>query len=240
MRYCSAGGFFLFLRISFFVVDSRTFIEMNQIIGVSFHFSRWRLCLLARIFYICRVLLFFNLNTMPRNYDRLIRYYDSWFGDLLDPDKGFTPEECWSVIVAIRECQREITLEPLKNLPINIRRGLQMRTLETQILKILEHTGRMAARGSAGGNAAQKAAQERAKISAEMRERENEEREKKYQEASKNSISREQYLLWVEKGVLTQMGQPGPNWADRVKYALPETLERWKQWNEQQKKKSNE
>ena len=177
---------------------------------------------------------------MPRNYDRLIRYYDSWFGDLLDPDKGFTPEECWSVIVAIRECQREITLEPLKNLPINIRRGLQMRTLETQILKILEHTGRMAARGSAGGNAAQKAAQERAKISAEIRERENEEREKKYQEASKNSISREQYLLWVEKGVLTQMGQPGPNWADRVKYALPETLERWKQWNEQQKKKSNE
>ena len=177
---------------------------------------------------------------MPRNYDRLIRFYDSWFGDLLDQDKGFTPEECWSVIVAIRECQREITLEPLKNLPINIRRGLQMRTLETQILKILEHTGRMAARGAAGGNAAQKAAQERAKISAEIRERENEEREKKYQEASKNSISREQYLLWVEKGVITQMGQPGPNWADRVKYALPETLERWKQWNEQQKKKSNE
>ena len=98
----------------------------------------------------------------------------------------------------------------------------------------------MAARGSAGGNAAQKAAQERAKIAAEVREHENEEREKKYQEASKNSISREQYLLWVEKGVLTQMGQPGPNWADRVKYALPETLERWKKWSEQQKEKSNE
>lgn len=57
-RYCSAGGFFIFLRIASFVVDSRTFIEMNQIIGVSFHFSRWRLCPLARIFYICRVLLF--------------------------------------------------------------------------------------------------------------------------------------------------------------------------------------
>lgn len=177
---------------------------------------------------------------MPRTYDRLIRFYDSWFGDLLDPDKGFTPEECWSVIVAIRECQREITLEPLKNLPINIRRGLQMRTLETQIVKILEHTGRMAARGSAGGNAAQKAAQERAKISAEMREQEREDREKRYQEETRKSISREQYLLWKEKGVITEMGQPGPNWNDREKYALPETLKRWEQWKQEQQKKSNQ
>ena len=191
---------------------------MNQIIGVSFHFSRWRLCLLARIFYICPVLLFFNLNTMPRNYDRLIRYYDSWFGDLLDPDKGFTPEECWSVIVAIRECQREITLEPLKNLPINIRRGLQMRTLETQIVKILEHTGRMAARGSAGGNAAQKAAQERDKLAAEERERAREERERQHDEHAKRSISREQYLLWRQHDVLDEMGKPGPRWEEREKF----------------------
>lgn len=176
---------------------------------------------------------------MPRTYDRLIRFYDSWFGDLMDPDKGFTPEECWSVIVAIRECQREITLEPLKNLPINIRRGLQMRTLETQIVKILEHTGRMAARGSAGGNAAQKAAQERAKIAAEERERQREEQNQRYDNMKKNAVSREQYMLWKEKGVIDEMGQPGPNWADRGKFALPETLQRWKQWNEQQKQTSN-
>lgn len=191
---------------------------MNQIIGVSFHFSRWRLCSLARIFYICPVLLFLNFHTMPRTYDRLIRFYDSWFGDLLDPDKGFTPEECWSVIVAIRECQREITLEPLKNLPINIRRGLQMRTLETQIVKILEHTGRMAARGAAGGNAAQKAAQEKAKLAAEERERAREERERQYDEQAKRSISREQYLLWRQHGVLDEMGKPGPRWAERDKF----------------------
>lgn len=177
---------------------------------------------------------------MPRTYDRLIRLYDSWFGDLLDPDKGFTPEECWNVILAIRECQREITLEPLKSLPINIRRGLQMRTLETQILKILEHTGRMAARGAAGGNAAQKAAHEKAKIAEEERERQREEQNKKHEEMTKNSISREQYILWKEKGVINEMGQPGPNWADRGKYALPETLERWKQYNEQQSKTSKE
>ena len=177
---------------------------------------------------------------MPRTYDRLIRFYDSWFGDLLDPDKGFTPEECWSVIIAIRECQREITLEPLKSLPINIRRGLQMRTMETQIIKILEHTGRMAARGAAGGNAAQKAAQEKAKIAAEERERQREEQNKKHEEMTKNSISREQYLLWKENGVINEMGKPGPNWADRAKYALPETLERWKQYNEQKSKTSKE
>ena len=173
---------------------------------------------------------------MPRTYDRLIRLYDSWFGDLLDPDKGFTPEECWSVILAIRECQREVTLEPIKNLPLNIRRGLQMRTLETQIIKILEHTGRMAARGAAGGNAAQKAAQEKAKLAAEERERAREEQNKQYEERNKSAISREQYLLWKEKNVINEMGQPGPNWADRGKYALPETLERWKQYNEQQSK----
>lgn len=176
---------------------------------------------------------------MPRTYDRLIRLYDSWFGDLLDPDKGFTPEECWNVILAIRECQREVTLEPIKNLPLNIRRGLQMRTLETQIVKILEHTGRMAARGAAGGNAAQKAAQEKAKLAAEERERAREEQNKQYEERNKSAISREQYLLWKEKNVINEMGQPGPNWADRAKYALPETLERWKQWNEQQSKTSD-
>lgn len=155
---------------------------------------------------------------MPRTYDRLIRLYDSWFGDLLDPDKGFTPEECWNVILAIRECQREVTLEPLKTLPLNIRRGLQMRTLETQIVKILEHTGRMAARGAAGGNAAQKAAQEKAKLAAEERERAREERERQQDEHAKRSISREQYLLWRQHGVLDEMGKPGPRWEERKKY----------------------
>ena len=182
---------------------------------------------------------FIIFSIMPRTYDRIIRLYDSWFGDLLDPDKGFTPEECWNVILAIRECQREITLEPLKNLPLNIRRGLQMRTLETQIVKILEHTGRMAARGAAGGNAAQKAAQEKAKLAAEERERAREELNKKCEERNKSAVSREQYLLWREKGVLNEMGQPGPNWAERGKYALPDTLERWKQWTEEDKKKYN-
>lgn len=209
--------------------------------GFLFNFSGRSLALRPEIFIFAESYFFFyKFSIMPRTYDRLIRLYDSWFGDLLDPDKGFTPEECWSVILAIRECQREVTLEPIKNLPLNIRRGLQMRTLETQIIKILEHTGRMAARGAAGGNAAQKAAQEKAKLAAEERERAREEQNKKYEERSRSAISREQYLLWKEKNVINEMGQPGPNWADRAKYALPETLERWKQWNEQQSKTSKE
>lgn len=183
---------------------------------------------------------FIYYSIMPRTYDRLIRLYDSWFGDLLDPDKGFTPEECWNVILAIRECQREITLEPLKNLPLNIRRGLQMRTLETQILKILEHTGRMAARGAAGGNAAQKAAQERARLAEEEREHNREEREKQHEEMMRNSISREQYLLWKSVGVLDDAGRPGPKYEERAKYALPETIERWKMWNNGKQEKSNQ
>lgn len=209
--------------------------------GFLFNFSGRSLALRPEIFIFAESYFFlYTHSIMPRTYDRLIRLYDSWFGDLLDPDKGFTPEECWNVILAIRECQREVTLEPIKNLPINIRRGLQMRTLETQIIKILEHTGRMAARGAAGGNAAQKAAQEKAKLAAEERERAREEQNKQYEERSKSAVSREQYLLWKEKNVINEMGQPGPNWADRAKYALPETLERWKQWNEQNSKTSKE
>ena len=227
------------MRISFFVVDSRTFIEMNQIIGVSFHFSRWRLGPLARFHYICPVLLFSFFYTMPRTYDRLIRFYDSWFGDLLDPDKGFTPEECWSVIVAIRECQREITLEPLKNLPINIRRGLQMRTLETQIVKILEHTGRMAARGSAGGNATRAAMQKQSMILEEKNERRQAQMDEYFKKKEANRPSQEQIDLWVKVGVLDENMKPGKLWADRGKYALPDTLEKWKKMAEQQKQTSN-
>lgn len=91
---------------------------------------------------------------MARTYDRLIRFYDSWFGDLLDEEKELTPAECWTTILAIRECQRQNTIEPLRALPREIRRALQMRTLETQIEKILERTANMRERGAKGGNAA--------------------------------------------------------------------------------------
>lgn len=98
---------------------------------------------------------------MARNYDRLIKYYDSWFDDLLDPDKGFTMDEIAQVLIAIRECQQKFNLEPLKNLPREIRRGLSMATLSEQILRICERTQNIIERGSKGGTktAAQQSAQ---------------------------------------------------------------------------------
>lgn len=89
---------------------------------------------------------------MARNYDRLIKYYDSWFDDLLDPDKGFTREEIADVLIAIRQCQQNFNLEPLQALPREIRRGLSMATLSEQILRICERTQSIIERGSKGGN----------------------------------------------------------------------------------------
>lgn len=72
-----------------------------------------------------------------RNYDKLIRLYASWFGDLVDPDKGFSDAEKWQVVAAMAECQDQGTTEPLDNLPTNIKRGLPMATYRTQLAKII-------------------------------------------------------------------------------------------------------
>lgn len=92
---------------------------------------------------------------MPRKYDRIIRYYASWFDDLLDPSKEFTAEECWLVITTIRDCQIECSLEPLERLPIAIRRALSMATLGEQIIRMLERSERMRNKSADGGNKAQ-------------------------------------------------------------------------------------
>ena len=88
---------------------------------------------------------------MARHYDRLIRYYDSWFDDLLDQDKELTPGECWRVILAIRDAQQMSSTEPLRNLPLEIRRALSMSTLIEQVERIIERCDNMRQRGSLGG-----------------------------------------------------------------------------------------
>lgn len=90
---------------------------------------------------------------MARHYDKLIRFYDSWFADLEDERKGFTPAECWQVMKAIRDCQREGTTEPLENLPATIARGLSMATLIEQVEIILEKMSGASARGKKGSQA---------------------------------------------------------------------------------------
>lgn len=92
---------------------------------------------------------------MPRNYDRLIRYYDSWFDDINDPDKELSGEEKWQILLALRECQRVMSADPLRELPLNIRRALSMATMVEQVERIIERCESVRCRGSRGGQATQ-------------------------------------------------------------------------------------
>lgn len=90
---------------------------------------------------------------MARNYDRLIRYYDSWFDDINDQEKELSGEEKWQIMLALRECQRMMSAEPLRNLPLNIRRALSMATMIEQVERIIERCESARNRGSRGGQA---------------------------------------------------------------------------------------
>lgn len=96
---------------------------------------------------------------MARHYDRLIRYYDSWFDDLKDPDKELSGDECWLVMLAIRDAQQLSSTEPLRNLPLSVRRALSMSTLIEQVERIIEKCDTMRQRGRLGGNTAARNAQ---------------------------------------------------------------------------------
>lgn len=119
---------------------------------------------------------------MPRKYDRIIRYYASWFDDLLDPSKEFTAEECWLVITTIRDCQIECSLEPLERLPIAIRRALSMATLGEQIIRMLERSERMRNKGADGGNKAQQNRRTAEQVAASRMRAEKEQQEQQKKE----------------------------------------------------------
>lgn len=130
---------------------------------------------------------------MPRKYDRIIRYYSSWFADILDPAKEFSDSEIVQIFIAIKDCQVSLSLEPLEQLPITIRRALSMATMGEQIIRLIEKTENMRNRGANGGNtaAANRAAAEpnpavamraeqKRKEAAEEEQRREEERRKAY------------------------------------------------------------
>lgn len=130
---------------------------------------------------------------MPRKYDRVIRYYASWFDDFLSVDKEFSAEEFREIILAIRDCQINGSLEPLETLPITIRRALSMATMGEQILRILERAENMRARGSAGGRKAAAVAVSPEQMAAssikeEIREHENQAKEKQREEDRQAAI----------------------------------------------------
>ena len=91
---------------------------------------------------------------MPRKYDRIIRFYDSWFDDLSDQSKELSSDEQLQIIRAIRDAQVMMTSEPIRNLPLQIRRCLSVATLCEQIERMCERSERMRSRGRAGGLAA--------------------------------------------------------------------------------------
>lgn len=141
---------------------------------------------------------------MPRKYDRMIRYYASWFDDLLDPTKELTAQECWDVIIAIRDCQLQGSLDPLEQLPIATRRALSMATLGEQVVRMLERSERMRNKSSEGGNTA--AANRRtpeqvaaAKIRAEKEAKEAAEREAAYQAQRKGATQPNKYIELLKK-----------------------------------------
>lgn len=130
---------------------------------------------------------------MPRKYDRVIRYYASWFDDFLSPDKEFSAEEFRAIILAIRDCQVNGSLEPLETLPITIRRALSMATMGEQILRILERAENMRARGSAGGRKAAASAASPEQLAAssireELREHENKAKEQQREEDRRAAV----------------------------------------------------
>lgn len=141
---------------------------------------------------------------MPRKYDRVIRYYASWFDDILDPAKEFTDAEFRMVILAIRDVQVQGKIDPLLALPISIRRALSMATLGEQIMRLLERSERMRARGSAGGRAAaaaqavpeQKAA---AAIGDQLRALERQKKFDEIEERERKSVTLESYADMVKK-----------------------------------------
>lgn len=130
---------------------------------------------------------------MPRKYDKVIRYYSSWFADITDPEKEFTDHEIVQFFFAVRDCQVEESLEPLQNLPLSIRRALSMATIGEQVIRLVETSSSARNRGANGGNtaaanraaaepnpaAAMRAAQ-RHKEAAEEEQRREEERKRAY------------------------------------------------------------
>ena len=67
----------------------------------------------------------------------------------------------------------------------------------------------------------------------------NEKIDEYFKKKEANRPSQEQIDLWVKVGVLDENMKPGKLWAERGKYALPDTLEKWKKMAEQQKQTSN-
>lgn len=131
---------------------------------------------------------------MPRKYNHVIRYLESWFEDLEDPVKEFSAADKWAVIVALRDCQVTNSLDPLHALPVEIRRGLSMVTLGEQLMAVLDRADSYRRRGSYVAKAAQQAS----KPSDAMRagEREQQQAAKEAKDAKQQASLQAEMQAW--------------------------------------------
>lgn len=165
---------------------------------------------------------------MARRYNHIVRYLESWFFDLEDPEKQFTDAERWAVVRAIAQCQFDCSLEPLQSLPLEIRRGLSILTMGEQLLAIMDRVHSYKSRGQNAAISAAKApnfaskpsdvikAEERKKEQAERKSREDTEREELRAEmeqwGAKTSLELFHIQLAAAKVGNEKMRQRFPDW----------------------------
>lgn len=109
---------------------------------------------------------------MPRKYNHVIRFLESWFADLEDPAKEFSDSERWEVVVALRDCQVQNSLEPLHALPLSIRRALSIPSMGEQMMAVLDRAESYKRRGKAVSSSDTPKPMPSDAMKAEIRERE--------------------------------------------------------------------
>lgn len=123
-----------------------------------------------------------------KTYDKVIRFYSSWFGDLMAESKEFSDAECWQVVKALYLAQEAENPDLLDNLPREIKRGLSLETMKTQLAKIIASRRSSAERGRAGAMATMAAAN---RVDAVRMQEQS--REESAQDAA------DKWLEWVDK-----------------------------------------
>lgn len=165
---------------------------------------------------------------MARRYNHIVRYLESWFFDLEDPEKQFTDAERWAVVRAIAQCQFDCSLEPLQSLPLEIRRGLSILTMGEQLLAIMDRVHSYKSRGQNAAISAAKVpilaskpsdvvkAEEREKAQAERKEKQDSEREELRAEmeqwGAKTSLELFHMQLAAAKAGSETMRKRFPDW----------------------------
>lgn len=122
-----------------------------------------------------------------KTYDRVIRFYASWFGDLMAESKEFTDAECWQVVRVLYLAEDSEDPDMLDTLPREIKRALSLETMKTQLAKLISSSRSARERGKAGAAASLAAASRVDVVAAQQRAREESAQE-----------SADKWLQWID------------------------------------------